>query len=91
MGLQDTGTSGIHTDDIITAMQGHVRENYTFNPVSPLRDGNPWYNNAPTLNDKVHCLVSVMSAQTLPVMYDSVIKSIKDVREKASALDVRMP
>ncbi|KAF4074910.1 hypothetical protein AMELA_G00228690, partial [Ameiurus melas] len=84
MGLEDKRTSGIHTDDIINAMLGHVRENYTFNPACPLRDGDPGYINTPTLNDKVHCLVSVMSAQTLPVMYDSVIKSIKDVREKAS-------
>ncbi|XP_053532184.1 interferon-induced protein 44-like isoform X2 [Ictalurus punctatus] len=88
MALQDTGTSGIHTGDIINAMLGHVRENCKFNPVCPLRDGDPGYINAPTLNDKVHCLVSVMSAQTLSVMYDSVIKSIKHVREKASDLGI---
>ncbi|XP_053532162.1 interferon-induced protein 44-like isoform X2 [Ictalurus punctatus] len=88
MGLQDTRTSGIHTGDIINAMLGHVRENHTFNPECPLRDGDPGYINAPTLNDKVHCLVSVVSAQTVPVMYDSVIKSIKDVREKARDLGI---
>ncbi|XP_053471552.1 interferon-induced protein 44-like [Ictalurus furcatus] len=88
VGLEYEWTLGIHADDIITAMPGHVRENYMFNPTCPLRDGDLGYNNAPTLNDKVHCLVSVMSAQTLPVMYDSSIKSIKDVREKASALGI---
>ncbi|XP_053532182.1 interferon-induced protein 44-like [Ictalurus punctatus] len=83
MGLQDTRTSGIHTGDIINAMLGHVSENCKFNPECPLQDGAPWYVNAPTLNDKVHCLVSVVSAQTVPVMYDAVNDSIKNVREQA--------
>lgn len=28
MGLQQEGTPGIHADDIINAMLGHVTENY---------------------------------------------------------------
>ncbi|XP_034156229.2 interferon-induced protein 44-like [Pangasianodon hypophthalmus] len=88
MGLQDTGTPGIHSGDITNAMLGHVKENYPFNPTCPLRDGDAGYISCPTLNDKVHCLVSVISAKTISNMHNAVIRSMKDVREKASDLGI---
>ncbi|XP_053332626.1 interferon-induced protein 44-like [Clarias gariepinus] len=88
MGLQDEGKNGIHSDDIINAMLGHVRENYEFNPVSPIKEDNPKYNSSPTLNDKAHCVVSVLSAQTLPVIYEAAFEKIKHVWKMASDLDI---
>ncbi|KAF5882322.1 interferon-induced protein 44-like, partial [Clarias magur] len=88
MGLEQDGSCGIHPDDIINAMLGHVKENHAFNPLCPIKDGDPGYNSSPTLNDKAHCVVSVLSARTLPVIYEDAFRSIKSVWEKACDLGI---
>uniref|UniRef100_A0A3B5LAU2 Uncharacterized protein n=1 Tax=Xiphophorus couchianus TaxID=32473 RepID=A0A3B5LAU2_9TELE len=85
MGLEDGNNSGIHASDITLAMKGHVKEGHKFNPVGPLTKDDFGYNPNPSLNDKVHVLVCVMSANA-PQIKASVLQKMKEVRETASKL-----
>ncbi|XP_029996429.1 interferon-induced protein 44-like isoform X4 [Sphaeramia orbicularis] len=63
MGLEKD--QGVHEEDIKLAMMGHVKEGYTFNPCSTLSTDDKNYNTNPSLSDKVHVLVCVISAKAL--------------------------
>ncbi|KAK2817758.1 hypothetical protein Q7C36_021691 [Tachysurus vachellii] len=89
MGMEDYVESGIHARDIINVMHGRVKEGYTFNPVSPLTDADPNYIHEPSLNDKVHCLVSVVDANSISLMKTEMIQKMKAVRN--AALDFAPP
>ncbi|XP_066511950.1 interferon-induced protein 44-like [Hoplias malabaricus] len=88
MGLEPGSLEGVQTDDIISILEGHVRNGYTFNPVRPLAKGSPEYNSDPSLNDQVHCLVSVLPADKISLISDEVIKKMRAVRERARDLDI---
>ncbi|XP_026196901.1 interferon-induced protein 44-like isoform X2 [Anabas testudineus] len=77
---------GVLVDDIKLAFKGHVMDDYKFNPESKLSVDDPFYNEAPTANDRVHLLVCVVPADKLPCMSDEVKKKIRDVRVEASRL-----
>ncbi|XP_036413176.1 interferon-induced protein 44-like [Colossoma macropomum] len=88
MGLEPGTSEGVHTDDIISILEGHVRNGYTFNPVCPLDKKKQYYNSNPGLKDKVHCLVSVLPADKISIISDEVIVKMKTVRERARNLDI---
>ncbi|MED6252586.1 hypothetical protein ATANTOWER_013920, partial [Ataeniobius toweri] len=87
MGLEDGDSRGVHADDIKLALRGHVKEGYKFNPVSPLTQGDPGYNPTPSVDDRVHVLVCVMSANA-PQLKSSVVEKMMSVRETASDLGI---
>ncbi|XP_076140386.1 interferon-induced protein 44-like isoform X2 [Alosa pseudoharengus] len=89
MGLEKFD-GGVHTDDIISILEGHIQENYKFNSTSPLSKEDTIYNSSPTLDDKVHCLVSVLSANTIHLREedDDLMKKMRDVREHACGLGI---
>lgn len=59
-----------------------------FNPMSPLAEGDPGYNPSPSLEDRVHVLVCVISAN-LTSINPSVLEKMASVRETASSLGER--
>ncbi|KAK2869674.1 hypothetical protein Q7C36_001545 [Tachysurus vachellii] len=85
MGLEHQDEDGIHPDDIINVLHGRVKEGYTFNPASSLTDADPDYIHEPSLNDKVHCLVS----NRIFIMENEMIQKMKAVRK--SALKLGLP
>ncbi|KAJ8387378.1 hypothetical protein AAFF_G00157550 [Aldrovandia affinis] len=85
MGLE--GDQGVCTSDIINAMKGHVKEGYKFNPSAPLsQDDSYWYNDSPSLEDQVHCLVTVVDANKIAIMKDEMVKKLREIRLAASNL-----
>ncbi|TDH06466.1 hypothetical protein EPR50_G00113660 [Perca flavescens] len=85
MGLEKG--DGVRPDDIILALKGHVKEGYTFNPASSLSEGDPGYNPDPSLEDKVHVLVCVLSANAAEIT-DSVLQKMAEIRKLASKLGI---
>ncbi|KAI4897669.1 hypothetical protein NFI96_027615, partial [Prochilodus magdalenae] len=85
MGLEE-GQNGIHIDDIIQAFKGHIPENYEFQPKHPIIKQHTDYIKDPSLNDKIHCLISILPADKISLMPDEVIRKMKDVRRAASKL-----
>ncbi|KAL6481237.1 hypothetical protein MHYP_G00093170 [Metynnis hypsauchen] len=86
MGLENK--DGIQTNDVISALLGHVKEGYEFNPGTPLMEGNCNYVSNPSPDDKVHCLVTVVSANNISLMDQSVIDKMKTVRERANNIGI---
>ncbi|KAL7852985.1 hypothetical protein SRHO_G00187700 [Serrasalmus rhombeus] len=78
----------VQTADVISALLGHVKEGYEFNPVTPLKKGDSNYVSNPSPDDKVHCLVTVVSANSLSLMDQSVINKMKTVKERANGIDI---
>ncbi|XP_047457167.1 interferon-induced protein 44-like [Mugil cephalus] len=87
MGLEDGSGRGVSVEDIKLIMKGHVKDGYKFNPVSPLSPGDPHYNPSPSMEDRIHVLVCVQSANAQEIQ-GSVLQKLKDIREAASDLDI---
>ncbi|XP_036418093.1 interferon-induced protein 44-like [Colossoma macropomum] len=87
MGLE-MNKGGIHTEDIIKILEGHILDNYKFNPRGPITENDRNYNPCPNPCDKVHCVVSIVPADGITRMDQSVINKMKEVREKASELNI---
>ncbi|XP_049329168.1 interferon-induced protein 44-like [Astyanax mexicanus] len=85
MGLEEGKNKGMHTDDIISALKGHIPEDYEFQPHAMIKEDKRYISD-PTLRDMIHCLVSVLPADKVTLMSDSVIDKMKTVRAAASAL-----
>ncbi|XP_029584495.1 interferon-induced protein 44 isoform X2 [Salmo trutta] len=94
MGLENGIDKGVDDADIVKALKGHVKEGYTFNPASPLKEENAYYVKAPTLSDTVHCLVSAIPADKLPMMNanndekNDVFKKMRAIRLAASYMGI---
>ncbi|XP_075940625.1 interferon-induced protein 44-like [Anarhichas minor] len=90
MGLSNTTyrNKRIHVKDVKRALKGHVQNGYTFNADSKLSKDDPYYNPSPSVNDKVHVLVSVIDANTVSRMDDKVLTTIMEIRDEASELEV---
>ncbi|XP_060754562.1 interferon-induced protein 44-like [Neoarius graeffei] len=88
MGLEPDKLKGVQTEDIIKIFKGHVKSGYTFNPVRSIDEDHLKYNHNPTLEDKVHCLVSVLPADTISRISEEVIQKMRAVREKARDLGI---
>ncbi|KAI4894556.1 hypothetical protein NFI96_004455 [Prochilodus magdalenae] len=87
MGLEpDSG--GIQTGDIIKVLEGHILDDYKFNPRAPITEDNPKYKQCPKPCDKIHCLVSIVPADAISGIDYSVIEKMKTVRNKASELNI---
>ncbi|XP_036430904.1 interferon-induced protein 44-like [Colossoma macropomum] len=88
MGIEKEKCEGLLTDDIISALKGHVIEGYTFNSKYPLSEGNKYYRDNPTLNDTMHCLVNIIPADKLALIKDDFIERMKAVRAIASKMGI---
>ncbi|KAF1377035.1 hypothetical protein PFLUV_G00217700 [Perca fluviatilis] len=79
---------GVSVDDVKLALKGRVKEDYAFNPESTLLENNPFYNQHPTTNDKVHVLVCVIDANAVANITERIVKKICDIRSEASKLNI---
>ncbi|XP_076134437.1 uncharacterized protein LOC143116929 [Alosa pseudoharengus] len=103
MGLERGDSEGVKVDDLKKILNGHIKEGYVFNQLNSLpEEEDKGYIKDPNLSDKIHCLVSVIPADSLLWCADSrkisdhamkekdeaFIKKIKDVRAHASMMDI---
>ncbi|XP_071379054.1 uncharacterized protein [Centroberyx affinis] len=86
--LEKDTDRGVRVEDIRMAMKGHVRDGYKFNPISTLSEGDQGYNSCPTVDDKVHVLVCVISAQDVMFLSDGALKKMTDIRVAASDMGI---
>ncbi|CAB1315413.1 unnamed protein product, partial [Coregonus sp. 'balchen'] len=74
-------------------IQGHKGEKrlpFAFNDVMvhPLSDQKEEYIQNPSLSDKTHCLVSIVTADKISLMHKDVIDKMKHIRAEASKLEI---
>ncbi|KAM9454054.1 interferon-induced protein 44-like isoform 1-T3 [Clarias gariepinus] len=85
---EKVASKGVQISDIISAMQGHVPEGYTFDPENELTSECNEYVKNPSLDEKVHCLVHVLPGDKITIMSDNIIAKMRTVREKARDLEI---
>ncbi|KAI3364686.1 hypothetical protein L3Q82_011456 [Scortum barcoo] len=73
----------IHVKDIKRVMKGQVKDGYVFNPESKISKDDRFYNASPTPDDKVHVLVCVIDASTLPALKKENFEAIQEIRDEA--------
>nr|XP_046270448.1 interferon-induced protein 44-like isoform X1 [Scatophagus argus]XP_046270449.1 interferon-induced protein 44-like isoform X1 [Scatophagus argus] len=88
MGLEKNASNGVCLEDLKLALKGHVKEGYKFIPGQQISEGDPSYNSSPTLNDRVHVLVSVFPAGSASLISDEVVKKMREVRLAASEMGI---
>ncbi|KAG9330322.1 hypothetical protein JZ751_025684, partial [Albula glossodonta] len=86
MGLEAAEDGGVQVDDVISALKGHIKDGYKFNPGSSLSERDLCYNHCPSWGDKVHCIVTVVAADRLAIMDNEMVKKQKKIRLEASKL-----
>uniref|UniRef100_A0A8B9HMD1 G domain-containing protein n=1 Tax=Astyanax mexicanus TaxID=7994 RepID=A0A8B9HMD1_ASTMX len=86
MGLEATEEDGMHPEDVVNAMLGHIKDGYKFNPTTPISAEDQGFIREPSLQDKVHCLVSVVPANSISRMEYGVISKMGIAGENAKRL-----
>ncbi|XP_060785211.1 interferon-induced protein 44-like isoform X2 [Neoarius graeffei] len=86
MGLQANG--GVHTDDIISAVKGHMKAGYECNVRDPLSDDSTYYLKNPTLSDRMHCLLCIVAADTIGLIGNDVLHKFQTVSKAARNIGV---
>ncbi|XP_048851276.1 interferon-induced protein 44-like isoform X4 [Brienomyrus brachyistius] len=88
MRLEKTANGGVNTDDIENILKGYIPDGYQFNPTMPWSE-NGDQTHTPSLKERIHCLVFVVDAPTLPVLNsEEKRKKIIQIKEKANQLEV---
>ncbi|KAL6481242.1 hypothetical protein MHYP_G00093220 [Metynnis hypsauchen] len=88
MGLEAENAGGILTEDINKVLEGHISDGYTFHPTKSITEDHQKYNHNPNLCDKVHCLVSILPADSISRISDKVFHKMKKIREKAAQMNI---
>ncbi|XP_041960382.1 interferon-induced protein 44-like isoform X2 [Alosa sapidissima] len=88
MGLETGDSGGVHPEDLMNTLKGHVKNGYKLNPRSPISDSDPHYNSCPSLGDRIHCLVGIVPADKVSLIDDDFFKKMREIRIKASELKI---
>ncbi|KAL7852986.1 hypothetical protein SRHO_G00187710 [Serrasalmus rhombeus] len=87
MGLE-AENGGIQIEDISKVLSGHILDGYRFNPRGTITDTDLRYKKYPKICDEVHCLVSILSADAITRLHESVIEKMRTIRQKAVEMKI---
>ncbi|XP_039591633.1 interferon-induced protein 44-like [Polypterus senegalus] len=89
MGLEGSSDeAGIHVDDIISVINGHVPDQYEFNPKVPISDKFKCYREKPSLADKVYCIVYVVEASKVSLISEVLLKKFKFIQSNVNNMGI---
>ncbi|XP_010783403.1 interferon-induced protein 44-like [Notothenia coriiceps] len=86
--IEKDAERGACVEDVKLAMKGHVKNGYKFNPFSALSEDKHDYNSDPSLNDRVHVLVCIISANTAQFLTGDFVKKLREVRLAARNMGI---
>ncbi|XP_017317608.1 interferon-induced protein 44 isoform X1 [Ictalurus punctatus] len=87
MGLEEKAQN-VHPDDLRNALHGHLPNGYKFHPDRPLPSNDEKYIINPSKGEKMHCVVCVVSTNSISLMTDAFINKMKMYLEEASELGI---
>ncbi|XP_078124794.1 interferon-induced protein 44-like isoform X2 [Sander vitreus] len=88
MGIEQGTNKGVGVEDIKQALMGHIRDGYNFNPVCKISEDDKNYNKTPTLSDRVHVLVCVITADTVNILNAESVRKMREVRLAARNMGI---
>ncbi|XP_016110465.1 interferon-induced protein 44-like [Sinocyclocheilus grahami] len=89
MGLEPKVLEGSQPEDIISAIFGHVKDEYKFKEEEPLSHKSEDYISDPLLSDQAFCLVYIVDANTIQFASDRLVDKLRIIRIRIS--DKRIP
>uniref|UniRef100_A0A8C2CJK7 Si:ch211-208g24.8 n=1 Tax=Cyprinus carpio TaxID=7962 RepID=A0A8C2CJK7_CYPCA len=89
MGLEEGFKQGCPLEDIIKAINGHVKQGHEFKPEKPLSSDDPDYIEKPAPSDQAFCLVNVLAADRIQLTDGSVMEKLRNIRCEVKKL--RLP
>ncbi|XP_048108982.1 interferon-induced protein 44 [Alosa alosa] len=81
-------TNGLTLHDTLAVIKGHVPEGHMFNACCPVVSDTPGYVKEPSLAEKIHCVVFVVSGLEISSYSDTMKSTFHQLRELISALGV---
>ncbi|KAJ8410245.1 hypothetical protein AAFF_G00202260 [Aldrovandia affinis] len=88
MALRDSMESGLTLHDTLAVIKGHVPEGHKFQSEAPISPDTTGYRQAPTLEEKIHCVVFVLDACEVLFYSKSLKDQLKDLRSEISDMDI---
>ncbi|KAF7709919.1 hypothetical protein HF521_016769 [Silurus meridionalis] len=88
MGAEAEAKAGVNTQDIISALKGHMKEGYKFISNAPVSESDLYYNRNPSLSDQMHCLVNIIAADRISIMDNESRNKWKTIKETASSMGI---
>ncbi|KAF5893558.1 interferon-induced protein 44-like, partial [Clarias magur] len=86
MGVQ--AKKGVLVEDIISALKGHIKVGYRWDPQIPISEDDKYYLKNPSLCDRMHCLLFIIPADKFAFMGNDFLQQFKTVSEAARNLGV---
>ncbi|XP_045171830.2 interferon-induced protein 44-like [Mercenaria mercenaria] len=83
-GLLEPRGEGLNVEDIVSLVQGKIKQGYVFVDGSPIENENEFFNSAPTEEDKIHCLVFVFDVNLLETVTGRYQAKIRKIMEQMS-------
>lgn len=90
MGIEQSEEEGFNVADIVSLLNGHIKDGYQFNPRSPIspEDKIHWRVN-PKFEHQTHCLVFVVDANVMhPGIPRPLVKKIREMQDAVKRLRV---
>lgn len=88
MGLEEKPGAGLKTEDVPKILEGHVPDNYPFNPSASIQSSSLGYIKSPSLKDKIHCVVFVLDACKVGILSEELEKQLRTIRAEIILHDV---
>ncbi|XP_078063595.1 interferon-induced protein 44-like isoform X2 [Mustelus asterias] len=88
MGLAEGTESGIHVDDIINIVEGHVPKKYQFNEASPIQADTKGYIKSPAIAERIHCVVYVIDANKPTILSPAMEKKMCAIQSQIAELEI---
>ncbi|KAG8007045.1 Interferon-induced protein 44 [Nibea albiflora] len=88
MGIEQDTNKGARVEDIKLAMRGHIKDGYNFDAANTISENDKDYNEIPTLSDRVHVLVCVVSATTSNILSAATVTKMREVRLAANDMGI---
>ncbi|XP_038649657.1 interferon-induced protein 44-like [Scyliorhinus canicula] len=88
MGISEGTEWGIHSDDIISIIKGHVPKRYQFNTTSPIEPDTKGYIKSATIGERIHCVVYVLDASKPTLLSPEMEKKMCTIQSQINDLEI---
>ncbi|XP_072366480.1 interferon-induced protein 44-like isoform X2 [Scyliorhinus torazame] len=88
MGMTECTEWGIHSDDIISIIKGHVPKKYQFNTTSPIQTDTKGYIKSATIGERIHCVVYVLDASKPTLLSPEMERKMCTIQSQITDLEI---
>ncbi|TRZ02815.1 hypothetical protein DNTS_026425 [Danionella cerebrum] len=88
MGLEENSGAGLDIEDITGILRGHIPDRYKFNPSDPFQPVDQKPPRAPSLQEKIHCVVYVVDSTKVSLMSEKLEAKLAAIRKKINSLGI---